>query len=37
MNMHADEYAERRVMWETGSMRAAACNCGVLERKLVLQ
>ena len=21
MNMHGDEYAERRVMWETGSMR----------------
>ena len=24
MNMHADEYAERRVMRETGSMRAGS-------------
>ena len=37
MNMHGDEYAERRVMWETGSMCEGACNYGVLERKLVLQ
>ena len=36
MNMHADEYAERRVMRETGSMRAGACNYGVLERRPVL-
>ena len=36
MNMHADEYAERRVMRETGSMRARACKYGVLERKPVL-
>ena len=36
MNMHADEYAERRVVWETGSMREIACNYGVLERKPVL-
>ena len=37
MNMHADEYAERRVMRETGSMRAGACNYGVLERRPVLE
>ena len=36
MTMHADEYVERRVMPETGSMRAGACNYGVLERKPVL-
>ena len=36
MNMHADEYAERRVMRETGSMRARACNYGVLERRPAL-
>ena len=36
MNMHADDYAERRVVRETRSMRAGACNYGVLERKPVL-
>ena len=38
MNMHADEYAERRVMRETReSMREGACSYGVLKRKLVVQ
>ena len=37
MNMHGDNYAERRVMWETGSMRGGAGNYGVLERKPVIQ
>ena len=32
MNMHADDYAERRVMRETGSMRERACNYGVIEQ-----
>ena len=36
MNMHADEYAERRVMREIGSKRVVACNYGVLERRPVL-
>ena len=29
MNMHGDEYAERRVMRNTGSMRGGAGNYGV--------